>query len=101
MKPRNHGRAADKTAIGVSMSKRLKAKIQAAAAKENRTVSNYITHHLEQFLEKQRPDTSSEQLIAAAKAQQSDDPEAREQVLKDIAARQLKDDADKLRRDKA
>jgi len=101
MRTRNHERAVDKTAISVSMSKRLKAKIQAAAAKENRTVSNYITHHLEQFLDKQRPGTNWEQLIAAANAQQSDDQEAREQVLKDIAALQLKDDADKLRRDKA
>jgi metal-responsive CopG/Arc/MetJ family transcriptional regulator len=50
MKDKNHDRAPDKTAISVSMPKALKAEIKRAAKHENRSVSNFITHYLEQIV---------------------------------------------------
>jgi hypothetical protein len=46
MKTKNHDRAPGNTAISVSLSKSLKEKIRQAADTENRSVSNYICHHL-------------------------------------------------------
>lgn len=48
---KNHDRAPDKTQISISMSKALKAKIKNAAMKEGRSVSNYISFHLEDLLD--------------------------------------------------
>ena len=93
MKVRNHDRASNKTAISVSLPKSLKAKIQIAAAKENRTVSNFITHHLEQFLDHERTVLNSEQ-AAAAKAQQETDPAVQAIIDKAIAAQQRIIDAE-------
>ena len=95
MKVRNHDRASNKTAISVSLPKSLKAKIQIAAAKENRTVSNFITHHLEQFLDHERTVLNSEQAAAAAaKAQQETDPAVQAIIDKAIAAQQRIIDAE-------
>lgn len=78
MKEKNHARAPDKTAISVSMPKNLKAQIKAAAEKENRSLSNYITHHLSELVQEHK---ESEPLrIAAEDAGTYSKPNARKDL---------------------
>lgn len=56
MKAKNHERSPENTHISVSMSKQFKAQLKAAAAAENRSVSNFICHHLGQLIEQKTSD---------------------------------------------
>jgi predicted DNA-binding protein len=50
MKEKSHDRSEDQTALTFSLPKELKKRIEAAAAKERRNKSNWITVKLEEIL---------------------------------------------------
>jgi hypothetical protein len=47
---KSHDRAAGQTSLNISMPESLKEQIRLAAAKEHRTMSGYIVHHLSLFV---------------------------------------------------
>ncbi len=47
---KSHDRAAGQTSLNISMSESLKDQIRLAAAREHRTMSGYIVHHLSLFV---------------------------------------------------
>lgn len=59
MKKKSHDRAKDSDMLGVSMSKDLKERIRAAAAKEHRPMANWCAYHLERILDEMDAETAS------------------------------------------
>jgi hypothetical protein len=75
MKPKAPKRGDDQATLTISLSKLLKARIEAAAASETRSVSNWCVYHLEKLL-RQPVDVSGDAAQPTAKSNQAKAPPA-------------------------